>query len=143
MVLNIRHTGIVVNDLEASLDFWYSIFGFRLIKRMDEQGGHIDKMIGEKDIKVTTAKLIGPDNSMIELLKFTSHPDKKYWNGNPYSTGLTHIAFTVSSIDEISAALTKVGFPIENEPQFSPDGSVKVVYCRGPEGILLELVEIL
>jgi hypothetical protein len=39
--------------------------------------------------------------------------------------------------------LEQFGASIPAEPQFSPDGHVKVIYARGPEGVLLELVEVI
>ena len=39
--------------------------------------------------------------------------------------------------------LSKVGVTFPASPQTSPDGKVEVIYAKGPEGILLELVEVL
>lgn len=143
MITKMRHTGIVVCDLEVSLNFWRDVMGFRVSKQMQEQGQHLDKMMGLENVQVTTVKLVGPDDSMIELLCFSSHPDKKIWHGNAYSTGLTHIAFTIRNMDEVRYKMSNAGYAIENEPQLSPDGNVKVVYCKGPEGLILELVEVI
>jgi len=80
---------------------------------------------------------------MIELLYFHSHPDRPTWIGTPYSTGFTHVAMTVKDIASLCAKLVDVGVTFNAPPQRSPDGKVLVTYCRGPEGVLLELVEIL
>jgi catechol 2,3-dioxygenase-like lactoylglutathione lyase family enzyme len=80
---------------------------------------------------------------MIELLHFHSHPDKPRWTGTPCSTGFTHVALTVENIDVLCTKLRAEGVTFFAPPQHSPDRKVKVTYCRGPEGVLLELVEIL
>jgi catechol 2,3-dioxygenase-like lactoylglutathione lyase family enzyme len=143
MISAIRHTGLVVADLERALHFWCDVLGFKVVKQMEESGPHIDAMMGLRDVRVTTAKLAAPDGNLIELLRFHSHPDQPRWNGAPYSTGFTHIALTVDNLDELVAKLVHEGVSFPAPPQHSPDGYAKVIYAKGPEGILLELVEIL
>ena len=143
MTVEIRHVGLVVADLEQSLKFWCEALGFMVLRQMEESGPHIDAMMGLKDVRVTTAKLVAPDGNLLELLYFHSHPDKPRWPGKPYSTGFTHIALTVKDLDETLRRLEQFGTSIPAEPQLSPDGQVKVIYATGPEGVLLELVEII
>ncbi len=143
MITQIRHTGIVVADMENALRFWCDVLGFRVAKRMEESGAHIDAMMGLEDVRITTVKLAAPDGNLIELLHFHSHPDQPAWKGTPYTTGFTHIALTVKDLDAVCRTLTEVGVSFYAPPQLSPDGNVKMTYARGPEGVLLELVEAL
>ena len=143
MITAIRHTGLVVSDLKGSLHFWCDVLGFTVAKKMEESGPHLDAMMGLEDVRVTTVKLAAPDNNLIELLHFQSHPDKANWDGKPFSTGLTHIALTVDDLDEMVNRLTQVGVTFPAKSQYSPDGYAKLIYAKGPEGILLELVEVL
>jgi len=141
MITQIRHTGLVVANLEVALYFWHDVLGFRVVKQMEESGPHIDAMMGLENVLVTTVKLAAPDEGMIELLHFHSHPDCPAWTGTPHSTGFTHVAMTVVDIDATCKKLGEAGVTFEAPPQLSPDGAVKVTYGRGPEGIFLELVE--
>jgi catechol 2,3-dioxygenase-like lactoylglutathione lyase family enzyme len=143
MISAIRHTGLVVTDMARALNFWCDLLGFRLVRKMEEAGPHIDAMMGLKDVRVTTVKLAAPDGNLIELLCFHSHLDKPRWLGTPYSTGFTHIALTVDDLDQLVLKLTKEGVRFPAPPQRSPDGYAKVIYAQGPEGVLLELVEVL
>ena len=143
MITQIRHTGLVVADLKGALRFWRDLLGFKVEKQMDESGSHIDAMMGLKDVRVTTVKMTAPEGGMMELLHFQSHPDIPTWLGKPYSTGFTHIAMTVSNLNTTFEKLANAGVVFPAPPQYSPDGAVKVIYCRGPEGVLLELVEVL
>lgn len=143
MISTIRHVGLVVSDLDKALQFWCETMGFVISRQMEEAGKHLDIMMGLNDVRVTTAKLADPDGNLLELLCFASHLDKDQWIGQPYSTGFTHIALTVSDVDEMCHRLRNVGLDIPIQPQYSPDGCVKVIYVRGPEGILIELVELL
>ena len=143
MISSIRHVGLVVADFDNAIKFWCDTMGFVISRQMEESGPHIDAMIGLKDVRVTTAKLSAPDGNLLELLHFHSHPDKTYWEGAPYSTGLTHIALTVHNLDETCRRLKQVGVSFPSEPTKSVDGFAKVIYATGPEGVLLELVEII
>ncbi len=143
MISTIRHVGLVVSDLDKALQFWCEAMGFVISRQMEEVGKHLDAMMGLNDVRVTTAKLADPDGNLLELLCFASHLDKDQWIGQPYSTGFTHIALTVSDVDEMCLRLRNFGLDIPRQPQYSPDGCVKVIYVRGPEGILIELVELL
>lgn len=143
MITQIRHTGLVVADLEKALHFWRNVLGFRVMRQMEESGPHIDAMMGLTNVLVTTVKMTAPDERMIELLHFHSHPDIPAWQGTPYSTGFTHVALMVDDIAATCEKLAAEGVTFFAPPQLSPDGIVKVTYCKGPEGVLLELVEVL
>jgi len=143
MITQIRHAGLVVSDLDAALTFWRDLLGFCLVKRLEESGPHIDAMLGLRDVSVTTVKLAAADGNLIELLKFHSHPSQPTWTGEPFSTGFTHVALTVNDLDGVYRELNAAGVMFNAPPQRSPDGCVKATYCRGPEGVLLELVEVL
>ena len=143
MIKELRHVGLVVTDIEKALDFWQNMLGFELVKRMEESGQHLDQMIGLQGVRVTTAKLKDQNLGMVELLQFHSHPDKSQWDGTPFSTGLTHIAFTVTDIEKTYEDFKRAGVEFPASPQLSPDGTVKVIYAKGPEGLLMELVEVL
>jgi len=143
MISAIRHTGLVVVDFERALHFWCDVLCFKLVKLVEESGPNIDAMMGLSDVRVSTAKLAAPDGNLIELLCFHSHPDLPRWNGTPYSTGFTHMALTVCDLDQLIPKLIHEGFRFPALPQITLDGSAKVIYAQGPEGIFLELVEIL
>ena len=73
MIEAIRHTGIVVNDLQKALVFWRDVLEFAVVRQMEEKGPHIDAMMGLEDVELTTVKLSTTDGSMVELLHFHSH----------------------------------------------------------------------
>ncbi len=142
MIKNIRHTGIVVNDLDASLYFYKELLGLKIIKQLDESGSYIEHVLGLQAVKVTTVKMATPDGQMIELLKYYSHESEKTAR-RIYDTGLTHIAFTVDDLNSEYNRLKSEGVLFNAPPQLSPDGYAKVNFCRAPEGTFIELVEVL
>jgi len=141
MIASIRHIGLVVFNLEESIKFWCETLGFSVFKRMLEEGETLDRVMGLENVKVETVKLTDANGNMLELLKFHSHPDKKNWKGMPYTTGLTHIAITVNDIENAYKVLRINVVNFLNSPQVSADKKVKVIYAKGPEGLLLEVVQ--
>ena len=138
----IRHIGIVVSDLEKSIYFYRDLFGFRITRQMEESGDYIDKMLALSRVKVTTVKMTAPDGQMIELLKFHTHlNEQKPRDIN--NVGITHIAFAIDDLSDEYNRLKNEGVPFNSPPQLSLDGCAKVAFCRAPEGIFIELVEVL
>ena len=142
MVKEIRHTGIVVNDLKKSLWFYKEKMGFKVFKYMNESGSFIDKILGMKAIEVTTVKMILKNNQMIELLDFCTHK-KNVLCDSINDIGPTHLAFTIDNLDDTYIDFLNEGIEFISDPEISKDGNVKVAFCKSPEGTYIELVEIL
>lgn len=138
----VRHAGIVVEDLERSLTFYRDLLGLEVRARADEAGAHLDAMLGLDGVRVTTVKLAGSDGpTLVELLRFeapATPPRRPLATNTP---GPTHIAFTVDDLEGLWRRLDAAGIVFLAPPQSSPDGRVRVTYCRDPEGNFVELVE--
>lgn len=143
MVLNTRHIGFVVLDLEKFIKF-YEGFGLVLKSRLIEEGDYIDKLVGLKKVKLEWAKLALPDGSLIELLKYHTHIDllnRGEAAQLSYRLGCSHIALTVCDIEQAINYICISGGSIKNKYQISPDGNVKVAYCYDMEGNILEIAQ--
>jgi catechol 2,3-dioxygenase-like lactoylglutathione lyase family enzyme len=143
MVLNTRHTGFVVLDLDRFINFYLGL-GLKLISRMVEEGDYIDNLVGLKNVKLEWAKLALPDGSLIELLQYHTHNELIQNNETiqlPNRLGCSHVALTVDNIQKVIEYICKSGGTIRNKYQTSPDGNVKVAYCYDMEGNILEIVE--
>ena len=136
-----RHVGIVVKDLAKTKDFWINLIGFKLHIDAKEISPYIDELLGIANPELRTVKLIDENGFIIELLKFANYPAKDNWEGNLATTGLTHIALTVSDLESLTSKLKDNDYKFISEIKKSPNGAVKVVFLRGPEGLMLELVE--
>ena len=131
----------MVNDLEKTKDFWTIILGFNLHIEAIEESPYIDELIAIKDPMLTTVKLIDSKGFIIELLKFENYQVEDSWSGDLKTNGLTHIALTVENLDELVEILRKLDYQTLSDIKTSPNKKVKVVFVRGPEGIMLELVQ--
>tara|TARA_R110000744_G_scaffold350216_1_gene455841 strand:- start:1161 stop:1586 length:426 start_codon:yes stop_codon:yes gene_type:complete len=139
MKMKIRHTGIVVSDIDKSLYFYNELLGFKIVKDAWETGTFINKIVGLSGVNVRTIKMdAGP--SLIELLYFKSHPTGAQLS-SLVSLGCTHIALTVDNLDNCFKMLKGENTFFVSEPQTSPDGKAKVAFCKDPDGTFIELVE--
>lgn len=142
MIERLRHTGIVVIDLDESLQFYTQKMGFVISKRMDESGSFIDKILGFDNLNITTVKMTLHEGQMIELLDFKAHKTKPL-SKRINDIGPTHLAFTVSNVDDVYEDFSNDGIEFISVPTISPDGYAKVAFCRAPEGTYIELVELI
>ena len=142
MTIFVRHTGIVVQDIEGAIDFWVGLLGFSVTVDQKETGPFIDNLLGSENVQVRTVKMTD-SKAVIELLYFKSPAiDKSKMELNsPFVLGLTHIALTVPDIALLSNELKLRGYLSIGEPKISPDGKVLVAYFRTFEGLLLEIVQ--
>ena len=131
----------MVNDLEKTRDFWINTLGFKLHIEAKEESPYIDELLVIKDPSLTTVKLIDSKGFIIELLKFDNYQVVNSWSGDLKTTGLTHIALTVDNLDELVEILRKLDYQTLSEIKTSPNKKVKVVFVKGPESIILELVQ--
>jgi catechol 2,3-dioxygenase-like lactoylglutathione lyase family enzyme len=136
-----RHVGIVVKDIAKTTDFWTNLIGFKLHIDTIEQSPYVDELLGIANPELRTVKLIDENGFIIELLAFANYPARDSWEGSLAATGLTHIALTVSDLESLTTKLIENKYTFISEIKESPNGAVKVVFVRGPEGLMLELVE--
>ncbi len=141
MILNIRHTGIVVASLAKSVDFYTRILGFHVVTQKDEPSHFIDKILGLSGAELTTVKMRPSGDQMLELLYFHSHGESQISIKSLVSVGITHFAVTVDNLDETFGKLEGLGVEFMSPPEISPDGQAIVSFCRDPDGNYIELVQ--
>ena len=128
--------------MENSLKFYRDQLGLKIIKDMDEQRNYLDNMLSLNNVHVRTVKLSANENTtLVELLQFESHNDNEIRNF--YTIGASHVAFTVDDIEKLYVNLSEKNIKFNAIPQKSPDGLVKVTFCKDPDGTPIELVEML
>ena len=141
MILNIRHVGIVVSNLENSIAFYKDLLGFEIISNTLEPSLFIDKLLGISNSRLTTVKMRLPEGHILELLHFQSHQDPDIQIKDLVSVGITHFALTVKNIELLYTKLMNLGVEFICPPEKSPNGFAKVTFCTDPEGNYIELVQ--
>ena len=140
----IRHIGIVVSDLGRSLSFYQDVFGLEVTWDRVESGPALDSQLGMQGVEVRTVKMRGTsDATQIELLSFRRPYAENDVAGTLTRRGLTHIALAVSDADEVYDRLGATHCKATAPPSPSADGFAKVFFCTDPDGVFLEVVELL
>lgn len=140
-IKRIDHVGITVNDLTAVKNF-FTQFGLEVLGEGKVEGEWVERIIGLKNVKEDVVMLSTPDgDTNIELVKFHSPSDEKGIQQPSANTlGIRHIAFAVKDIESHVSGMKEAGYELMGEIQNYED-KYKLCYCRGPEGIILELAE--
>lgn len=141
-----RHSGIGVRDIEVSIKFYEKYFNLKVEKVMDEKGSYLDHLWNEKNVQVKTAKLSDDTKKIcLELLELVSVSSLNQNKNIPriYDMGPTHFALTVKNLDVIYEKMKNDSIDFVNEPIVSLDGNAKIVFCKDPDGSLIELVELI
>lgn len=140
MFANLRHVGIVTDNLEKSLEFYRDILGFKIKTEALENKDFIDRVLNLKNASLKTVKLVDQRGGIIELLHY-DNPANKTIKREVNDLGLSHFALTVENLDDIYNMLKKSGANFISAPKFSPDKKAKVCFCYDPNGVAVELVE--
>jgi catechol 2,3-dioxygenase-like lactoylglutathione lyase family enzyme len=136
-----EHVGIVVDDLEAAIEFFVEL-GLEPCGKAEVEGDWVDRIIALKGTRAQIAMLRTSDgHGEIELVKFHAPPTP---DGDPHAPsnapGIRHVSFLVDDIDTMVAGLQARGTELVGELVRYED-SYRLCYVRGPEGIIVELAE--
>lgn len=144
-VLAMRHAGLVVNDMEACLRFYVETLGLKYAEPVWEHGVFLETALDAPGVRVRTAKLGMKEGTvLLELLQFQSpYEDRRNTVRSFCRQGLTHVAFTVKGISRLKERIEQAGGSSLSAPVPTADGKALLLFCRDPEGNLLELVEVL
>ncbi len=140
-IQRIDHIGVVVDDLAKAKAFFLD-FGFTVQGEAEEQSELLDKVVGLKGAKSQIVFLQAPNNQIIlELTKFLHPADEPTPKETfMYSRGIKHIAFVVENIEGVVAKVKKKGWEVFVDV-YNYENTYKLCYLRGPEDIIIELVE--
>lgn len=135
------NVGIVVDDLEATIEFFGEL-GLELEGRAMIEGEWSGRVTGLGDQRVEIAMMRTPDgHSRLELSRFLTPPViADHRNAPVNALGYLRVMFTVDDIDDTLARLLPRGAELVGEVVQYKD-VYRLCYIRGPGGLLLGLAE--
>ena len=133
---------LVVDDLDAAKAFFAEL-GMELEGEATVEGPSVDRLIGLQNVRATLAMMRTPDgHGRIELDKF--HTPEAIRTGTEKAPvnelGFRRLMFAVDDIDAVVARLLAHGAELVGEVVQYEDTN-RLVYIRGPEGIIVGLSE--
>jgi len=121
VILKLHHASLIVHNLDVALSFYQGVLGLEV----DAE---------RPDLGYPGVWLVLPGEQQIHLMVL-DNPDKN--SKRPEHGGRDHhIAFSVSSIEDISTSLEALKMPFTK----SKSGR-KALFCRDPDGNALEFIE--
>ena len=141
-ILGLRHCGIICKNINKSLFFYKNILGLKIIQDFWDDSQYINKISNLKRAKVHMIKLKLNDKNILELLEYKTHPTKSF-KLPIINVGLCHLALKVDDIEKTYKWLKKNKIKVLSKPVLSSEKFAKVFFCLDPDGVRIELVEIL
>ena len=141
LVIGFRHTGIIVKDMKKSRRFYEDMLDLEVVQNYKDDSKYINNVLGLTNGKIHMIKLKTIDGYIIELLEYLNHPTEIVKTPF-YNIGNCHLAFTVHNAEEMYEKLLDKGIEIISKPLLSSDKTALVFFCCDPNGIRIELVEI-
>lgn len=140
-VQRMDNVGIVVEDLEATIEFFVEL-GLELEGQAVIEGDWSGRVTGLHDQRVEIAMMRTPDgHSHIELSRFLAPPVVADHRNAPVNAlGYLRVMFAVDDIDDVLARLQERGAQLVGEVVQYED-AYRLCYIRGPEGLLIGLAQ--
>lgn len=137
----LEHVGVVVDDLPAAIAFFVAL-GLELEGETKVEGRWVDRIIALDGARADIAMLCTPDgNSRLELTTFHAPMSARSAQREAANVaGIRHVSFGVDDIEETLARLHPHGAELVGEVVQYED-SYRLVYLRGPAGIIVELAQ--
>lgn len=156
-ILEHRHTGLIVDDLDRMIDFYVGL-GLVLKRRDLESGPFIEGLLNAESIILETAKLILEadglyahqvfclelimPNVSLEPSEVDSPRSTEDFEFRTRARGVLDIAFTVDDIEAVSQYILVHGGDIIGHTMKAATGHPAVhCYARDPEGNVLHIAE--
>jgi catechol 2,3-dioxygenase-like lactoylglutathione lyase family enzyme len=135
------NVGIVVDDLDATIDFFGEL-GLELEGKATIEGEWAGRVTGLGDQRVEVAMMRTPDgHGRLELSRFIRPPVVgDHRNAPVNSLGYLRVMFAVEDLDETLERLRKRGAQLVGEVVRYKD-AYRLCYIRGPEDLLIGLAQ--
>ena len=128
--IKINHVAIVVQDIDAALNFWEQTFGVEL--------DHVEDVPSQKS-KVAFLPL---GESEIELVQPTTSDSGLAYFLEKRGEGMHHICIEVEDIDATLAELKSKGVRLINDvPEELPGRKMAFIHPKAANGVLVELYQ--
>ena len=134
------HIGITVADLESAKEFFVGL-GLEVEGTGSVEGEFVETVCGIPGAHCQIVMLKSPDGARLELASFVT-PDQT--PGSPEAlaneVGLRNVSFEVGDLQMAVDAMAADGYGLVGGIG-EHEGSVRMAYVRGPEGIVVSLFE--
>ena len=141
---HIEHVGIIVSDMDRSIDFYCNVLGFTLAQRVDLCTGEtVEKGVGIPGAALQLAHLkLGQNPTLIELLCYINPKSKPIPDdARSNDIGVGHVAFNVDDPEAYYQMLVSKGVKFISPGVMESSTGEKFCYFYDPDGAVLEFIK--
>jgi catechol 2,3-dioxygenase-like lactoylglutathione lyase family enzyme len=139
------HIAITVSDTERSMEFYCGLLGLKMVESHRHSGEEVDRMNQMTGLVAQSTRLAAPETPdiLIDLLEFFS-PKSRMSDVQIGDVRHMHVCLGVPNLPETYADLKAKGVEFLSSPCIFDLGwgIVRVVFCKDPDGNIVELHEI-
>ena len=142
MIKSYRHTGIIVSNINKSLNFYKNIINLKKVSRMEESGTYFNNLTKTKNLKADVLKVKSKDNIIIEIIRYKNFKSKRVIKPkNMLTVGTMHMCFTVNNIMKLYKKMKRNRVKFFSPPLKSPYDPVITCFCYDPDFNIVQLVQ--
>jgi catechol 2,3-dioxygenase-like lactoylglutathione lyase family enzyme len=138
MITAHNHTGITVNNLERSIDFYTNTLGMKLERQFEVDGPGISTIVALPGAHLRIA-FVCVGSFRLELIEYLAPQGGKV-DMATNNIGSAHVAFTTDDLDTTYEELKAKGVHFKGAPMRSRPDRPRVAYLLDPDGYTLEIV---
>ena len=140
-IYRMDHAGVVVEDLAAAIAFFVEL-GLELEGEAAVEGEWVDQLVGLDGVRADIAVVRTPDgHGRVELSTFHTPVATSAAPRAPMNTpGIPRLTFVVDAVDDVFDRLRAHCAELVGEVAQHED-IYRYCYVRGPDGIIIGLVE--
>jgi len=143
----LNHVGLSVPDLDAALDWYRDVLGFRpltppVVMRADDPGlgPALEAMLGREVKAFRMAHMTMGNGVGLQVFEFLEPRAETYAEGDaPWRGGFTHICVTASDIEALAETIARRGGARSAVFRSIPGKPYAAAYCRDPWGHVIEI----
>lgn len=143
-VVGCGHFGVTVSDVERTKKFFIEVLGFSAGAEVSLTPEFSSAVTGVAGAQIEACFVQG-HGIAVELLKYRAPGDRGRLEGRSCDTGAAHLAFYVTSIEEILKRAQAYGWRAAGVPTaitVGPRAGGSACYATNGDGIVLEFVEL-
>ncbi len=140
---NSIQVGVIVLDLEKSLDFYTNVIGMTKTGGFDvnEEIGQKTGLTGGVPFSVAVLRLEDSEDAtewkIMSFNKDAAHPEQQYIQDD---TGMQYITIFVKSMQPFLNRIEKHGIELLGDTPFTLEPGLEFVLIQDPDGVFIELI---
>lgn len=142
LVVGPHHTAISCRDWDRTRSFFVDLLGFSVMGEIDRRDEPALGILAGLPGGVCRWAMLQFGHYQIEIIKWLT-PEGKPIGIRQCDIGLTHVCIEVTDAEEVRRRIIAAGYEPISEVQSLRGGKAKPFYCYGPDGVVIEFLELI